>query len=234
MSQISQLLLYQEKDSELLKLEQEVSASDERKKFMQTQSFMKKASEKLDQLDAKSSGLLARLEALEQKYKEIAETLKDFEHLDELVEEGADLFFYQRNAVKIAENLKDLKAEINTLIAAAKEATEEYQTLKKKVIATQKQIPEIDAAYKAFKKTKQAAMDNVSAELNSLASSIDPEVLRKYQVKRSERIFPIICEIKDDRCSKCGTELSVADKDKTAGGNVIECEYCHRFLYKKA
>lgn len=234
MSQISQLLLYQEKDSELLKLEQEVSASDERKKFMQTQSFMKKASEKLDQLDAKSSGLLARLEALEQNYKEIAETLKDFEHLDELVEEGADLSFYQRNAVKIAENLKDLKAEINTLIAAAKEATEEYQTLKKKVIATQKQIPEIDAAYKAFKKTKQAAMDNVSAELNSLASSIDPEVLRKYQVKRSERIFPIICEIKDDRCSKCGTELSVADKDKTAGGNVIECEYCHRFLYKKA
>lgn len=234
MSQISQLLLYQEKDSELLKLEQEVSASDERKKFMQTQSFMKKASEKLDQLDAKSSGLLARLEALEQKYKEIAETLKDFEHLDELVEEGADLSFYQRNAVKIAENLKDLKAEINTLIAAAKEATEEYQTLKKKVIATQKQIPEIDAAYKAFKKTKQAAMDNVSAELNSLASSIDPEVLRKYQVKRSERIFPIICEIKNDRCSKCGTELSVADKDKTAGGNVIECEYCHRFLYKKA
>lgn len=234
MSQISQLLLYQEKDSELLKLEQEVSASDERKKFMQTQSFMKKASEKLDQLDAKSNGLLTRLETLEQNYNEIAETLKDFEHLDELVEGGADVSFYQRNAAKIAEQLRALKAEINTLIAAAKETTEEYQNLKKKVIATQKQIPEIDAAYKAFKKTKQVAMDKVSAELSSLATSIDPEVLRKYQVKRSERIFPIICEIKNDRCSKCGTELSVADKDRTAGGSIIECEYCHRFIYKKA
>ncbi|MGN1060621.1 MAG: hypothetical protein ACI4QN_02700 [Candidatus Coproplasma sp.] len=234
MSQISQLLLYQEKDSELLKLEQEVSASDERKKFMQTQSFMKKASEKLDQLDAKSSGLLTRLEALEQSYKELAETLKDFEHLDELVEEGADLSFYQRNAAKIAEQLKALKAEINALIAASKDTTEEYQTLKKKVIATQKQIPEIDAAYKAFKKTKQATMDAVSDELNSLAASIDPEVLRKYQVKRSERIFPIICEIRNDRCSQCGIELSIADKDKTAGGGVVECENCHRFLYRKA
>ncbi|MGN0807464.1 MAG: hypothetical protein ACI4MN_03330 [Candidatus Coproplasma sp.] len=234
MSQISQLLLYQEKDSQLLKLEQEVSASDERKKFMQTQSFMKKASEKLDQLDAKSNSLLIRLETLEQNYNEIAETLKDFEHLDELVEGGADISFYQRNAAKIAETLKSLKAEINALIAAAKETTEEYQALKKKVIQTQKQIPEIDAAYKAFKKTKQVAMDEVSAELASIASSIDPEVLRKYQVKRSERIFPIICEIRNDRCSQCGIELSIADKDKTSGGNIVECENCHRFLYRKA
>lgn len=233
MSQISQLLLYQEKDSELLKLEQEVAASEERKKFVQTQSFMKKASEKLDQLDAKSGALLNRLEALEQDYKEIAETLKDFEHLDELVEGGADLSFYQRNAAKIAEQLKALKAEINTLVANAKETSEEYQLLKKKVIATQKQIPEIDAAYKAYKKEKQGLMDSVSAELSSLSNDIDPEVLRKYQVKRSERIFPIICEIKSDRCSKCGIELSIADKDKVAAGNVVECENCHRFLYKK-
>ena len=95
-------------------------------------------------------------------------------------------------------------------------------------------MPEIEAAYKAFKKTKQASVDAVSAELNSLAASIDPEVLRKYQAKRSERIFPIICEIRNDRCSQCGIELSIADKDKTAGGGVVECENCHRFLYRKA
>ena len=234
MSQISQLLLYQEKDSELLKLEQEVSASDERKKFMQTQSFMKKASEKLDQLDAKSNGLLTRLETLEKNYNEIAETLKDFEHLDELVEGGADVSFYQRNAGKIAEKLKALKAEINALIAAAKETTEEFQALKKKVIATQKQIPEIDAAYKAYKKSKQAAMDKISSALEALASSIDEGLLRKYKGKRSERIFPIICAIKNDRCSKCGSELSIADKDKTADGSIVECENCHRLLYLKA
>lgn len=233
MSQISQLLQYQEKDSELLKIEQEVAGSEERKKFVQTKNFMKKASEKLDQLDAKSSGLLNRLETLENEYREIAETLKDFEHLDELVEGGADLSFYQRNAAKIAEQLKSLKAEINMLVAAAKETTEEYQSLKDKVITTQKQIPEIDSAYKEYKKQKQELMDGVTKELAALSKGIDPEVLRKYQAKRSERIFPIICEIKSDRCSKCGIELSIADKDKVAAGNVVECENCHRFLYKK-
>ncbi len=233
MSQIEQLLLYQQKDSELLKIEQEIAGSEERKKFMQTQSFMKKASDKLDQLEAKSQQMLSRLEGLNKRYEEISETLKDFEHLDELVEGGADLSFYKRNATQISEQLKSLKAEISALIAAAKETTDEYQSLKKKVLSAQKQYPELKSAYQTYKQSKQSAADVISAELNKLAKNIDEDVLRRYQAKRSERIFPILCEIKADRCSKCGIELSIADKDKVSSGKVVECENCHRILYKR-
>lgn len=233
MSQIEQLLLYQQKDSELLKLEQEIAGSEERKKYMQTQSFMKKASDKLDQLEAKSQQILSRLEGLNKRYEEISETLKDFEHLDELVESGADLSFYKRNATQISEQLKSLKSEIAALIAAAKETTDEYQSLKKKVLTAQKQYPELKTAYHAYKQSRQSAADAISAELNKLSKNIDEDVLRRYQAKRSERIFPILCEIKADRCSKCGIELSIADKDKVSSGKVVECENCHRILYKK-
>lgn len=232
MTQVKQLLVYQEKDSELLKIEQEISASDERKKFLQMQKFMKSASEKLDQLDAKSSGLLIRLDSLQAKYTEIESTLKDFDNVDELVDDGADLSFYQRKVAKIAEQLKALKAEINALVATAKETTEEYQTLKKKVIETQKQIPEIEKAYKEYKNQRMSSAVGIKEELEKLAATIDEEVLGKYKTKRSERIFPIVCSIKNDRCSKCGIELSIADKDKVAAGGMVECENCHRFLYK--
>lgn len=232
MSQIAQLLLYQQKDSELLKMEQEIANSEERKKYVQTQSYLKKASEKLDKLEAQSQGIAAHMEALEKLYAEISETLKDFEHLDELVEEGADLSFYQRNASQIIEKIKSVKAEINGVTALAKETCDEYQSLKKKVIAAQNQYPELRAAYQDFKKSKQAQTDEITGELEKLAKGIDAEVLRKYQAKRSERIFPIICEIKADRCSKCGIELSIADKEKVAAGKVVECENCHRILYR--
>ncbi|MDE7076903.1 MAG: hypothetical protein K2O62_06240 [Clostridia bacterium] len=232
MSQIAQLLLYQQKDSELLKIEQEIANSEERKKYVQTQSFLKKASEKLDKLEAQSQGIVARADALNKLYGEIAETLKDFEHLDELVEEGADLSFYQRNASQIIEKIKSVKADVNSIVALAKETTEEYQSLKKKVITAQNQYPELRQAYLDIKKAKQAQTDGVTKELEKLAKDIDAEVLHKYQAKRSERIFPIICEIKADRCSKCGIELSIADKEKVAAGKVVECEHCHRILYK--
>lgn len=232
MSQIAQLLLYQEKDSELLKIEQEISGSDERKKYAQTKSYLNKASEKLDKLEAQSQAILKHLDALNASYAEISDTLKDFEHLDDLVEGGADLSFYQRNLTQIIEQIRALKGEIAALTSRAKETTDEYQTMKKKVITAQKQYPELHAAFQEFKKSKQEQTDKITKELESLAKGIDPEVLRKYQAKRSERIFPIICEIKADRCSKCGIELSIADKEKVSAGKVVECENCHRILYK--
>ncbi len=231
MSQITQLLMYQKKDAELLEIEKEVANSEERKKYVQTKSFIKKASEKLDQLEGKSQELLALMERLNKKYAEITDVLKDFEHLDELVDGGADISFYQRNASQITDNIKTLKADIANLSALAKETAEEYQTLKKKVIAAQKQYPAAQEAYQQYNNSKKAAASAISAELEEIAKGLDEEVLRKYQTKRSERIFPILCEIKADRCSKCGMELSIAGKEIVASGKVIECENCHRILY---
>ena len=232
MSQISQLLLYQQKDSELLKIEQEIAGSEERKKFAQTKNYLSKASEKLDKLEGQSQAIISRLDLLNKNYEEIVETLKDFDHLDDLVEGGADLSFYQRNLTQLIDKIKGLKAEIAALTAKAKEMSDEYQSMKKKVIAAQKQYPELQKAFKDFKQSRQQQTDAITKELEKLAQEINPEVLRRYQVKRSERIFPIICEIKNDRCSKCGIELSIADKDKVAAGKVVECENCHRILFK--
>ncbi|MDE6691381.1 MAG: hypothetical protein K2K04_05360, partial [Clostridia bacterium] len=170
--------------------------------------------------------------ALNKRYAELSETLKDFDHLDDLVEGGADLSFYQRNLSQLIEKIKGLKAEIAALTASAKETSDEYQAMRKKVIAAQKQYPELQTAFKNFKASKQEESDKISKELAEIAKDIGEDVLHKYQVKRSERIFPILCEIKADRCSKCGIELSIADKEKVAAGKVVECENCHRILYK--
>lgn len=232
MSQITQLLKYQQKDAELLAIEQEVANSEERKKFVQTKSFIKKASEKLDQLEGKSKELLSLLDRLNEKYAEITDVLKDFENIDELVEGGADISFYQRNVQQITDNIKALKSEISNLTAAAKETAEEYQTLKKKVIAAQKQYPVAQAEYQEYNNAKKVAASAIAAELEEIAKDIDENVLRKYQTKRSERIFPIICEIKADRCPKCGMELSIAGKEIVASGKAVECENCHRILYR--
>lgn len=232
MAQVEQLLKYQQEDSKLLKIEQDTSNSEERKKFVQTKNLLTKASEKLDQLEGKSQELISILDRLTAKYDETVETLKDFENIDELVEGGADVSFYKRNVLQITDRLKGIKAEISQLTAAVKETDEEYRTLKKKVIQAQKQYPEVQTAFQNYKKSKQAETAAISAELDKIAQTIDPEVMKKYQIKRSERIFPILCEVKNDRCSKCGMELSIAGKETISSGKVIECEHCGRFLYK--
>lgn len=232
MAQVEQLLKYQEEDSKLLKIEQETANSEERKRFVQTKNYLTKASEKLDQLEGKSQELISLTERLNKKYAEIVETLKDFENLDELVEGGADIGFYKKNVMQISDKLKGLKGEIKQLTDALNDTSKEYQTLKKNVISAQKQAPVLQEAYQKYKKERQDECTAITKELEKIAKGIDPEILKKYQAKRSERIFPIICALNGDRCSKCGIELSIAGKEIVASGKVIECENCHRFLYK--
>jgi len=233
MAQIEQLLKYQTEDSKLLRIEREASSSEERKNYSQAKSFLTKAPEKLEAMEAKAVEMSAILNKLVNKYEEIAETLKDFENLDELVEGGADISFYKKNATQITERLKSIKSEINALVKSVKEADEEYKSFKKKTLDVQEQYKVSSAAYSEYKKVKLAEMDGVKKELEKLAKDINPEVLKRYEMKRSERIFPIICGVENDRCSKCGMELSLVGKEKIAGGEVTECENCHRFLYKK-
>ena len=234
MSNIEKLLKYQQEDEKLIRIEQEVASSEERKRYMQAKNFMTKAPEKLDQIDARAAEIERTSEKLAKAYEELAEALKDFDSLDEMVSsEGADVAFYKKSELDLEDKIKSLKGEIASLSAAVKSVDEEYKALKKKVISMQKQYKESHDVYISYRDGKKKDMAAVEEELKGLAKDIPAALLGKYQTKRSERIFPILCEIKGDRCAKCGMELSLAGKEKLAKEGVVECENCHRFLYKK-
>ena len=233
MAQIEKLLKYQAEDSKLLQIEREAANSEEWKNYSQAKSFLTKAPEKLEAMDAKARELTSALDKLTKKYDEIAETIKDFESLDELVEGGADISFYKKNVAQITDKLKSVKSEINALVKSVKEADEEYQAMKKKTIAVQKQYGEYAETYKAYKESKLAEMNAIKLELEKIAAGIAPEVMQRYQSKRNERIFPILCAVNNGRCSKCGTELSLSAKERIESGQPTECDNCHRFLYKQ-
>ena len=167
MSQVDNLLKYQQEDSKLLKIEQETAGSEERKNFAQSKAFLNKASEKLDSLEAKAVELSGILEKLNGQYKEICETLNDFENLDELVDGGADISFYKKNVLQLTERLKSIRQEISSLTKSVKDADEEYQALKKKVIIAQKQYPEYAETYKKFKAGKEEEMLSVKKDLEN-------------------------------------------------------------------
>ncbi|MDE5667247.1 MAG: hypothetical protein K2I29_03310 [Clostridia bacterium] len=232
MTQVDKLLKYQETDEKLLKLERDLGNSEERKNFVQAKNFLTKAPEKLDALNAKAIELTAIVTELNKKYEEIAETLSDFDHLDEMVDGGADVSFYKKNVTQITERLKAIKSEVAALTKSIKDADEEYQQMKKKTIDMQKQYTDSSEAYKKLKEGMQTEALAVKKELDALAKGIEPEVMKKYEIKRSERIFPILCAETGGRCSKCGSELSLAGKESISSGKVVECDNCHRILYK--
>lgn len=234
MSTLQAILNYQEIDKKLFKLESELAESEERKKYVKLQKFLKVAPEKLDSLDAKAASLKSEADALAKKYEQIETTLGDFENLDELLSGGADVSFYKKKAQSVFDQLRKIKAELNALADTIKETDAEYKKLKKQVISAQKQYAEASDAYKAVKGARENERKEIEAELAKAAEEVkksDNETLARYLTKRKEKIFPVVGALYQGRCPFCSMEPPIAAKSKLTGG--IECDHCHRIIFSE-
>ncbi|MBQ8374330.1 MAG: hypothetical protein IJX98_02005 [Clostridia bacterium] len=232
MAQLQAILTYQEIDQKLFALERELASCEERKEYVKWKKWLESASEKLDSLDAKAAALKTEAVELTKKYLATEQTLKDFENLDELVENGgADISFYKKKALSLMEKMKKIRAELNELEATIKATSEEYQKLKQQVIAAQKKYAEASERYKTKKASREDERLAIEAELAKAAESIEADVLARYKTKRKEKIFPVFGKLTSARCPFCSMQPPLAAINKLSGGATIECDHCHRMLY---
>ncbi len=227
-----ELLEYQRVDGELLKIEQELSASEERKKYLQAKKFIEAAGEKLEAQDKHAEVLRATAEKLTEELKEIEKLIAEYSELDEMVESGGDIAFYKKNVQSLSERLRTLKGELAKLLTDAESAVEEYKKLKKQTIAMQKQYKEYNEKFKSAKGARAEEVQKINETLEKIGANIPPEILKRYKAKRKERIFPVVAPLTNGRCI-CGMDFAIAQQGKLSGGGVVECEHCHRFIYKE-
>ena len=227
------ILNYQEVDAKLFKLERELAGSEERKEYVKVKKFLESAPEKLDALEMKAQSLKAEADELVKKYEQLEDTLGDFENLDELVTEGADIAFYKKKAQMKVDQLKKMKADLNALVANVKATETEYQKLKKTVIAAQKQYADVSEKYKAVKAAKDPEKKTLEGEIAKLEKEVPATLLELYKMKRKEKIFPVVGELVGTRCPFCSMEPPLAARNKLTGGATIECDNCHRIIFSK-
>ncbi len=234
MAQVQAILKYQEVDKKVYAIERELSGSETRKEYVKIKKFLEAAPEKLEALDVKAKALRAEADGLTAKYEKLAEALKDFDNVDELVLGGADISFYKKNAQATVDKLKKLKSDLNALVANIKSTDEEYQKLKKQIISIEKKAPEVYKAYKELKAQKDGEKKPFEEELAALAAEIPASTLEIYKTKRKEKIFPVVGQIVGNRCPYCSMELPIAARSKLSGGGWIECEnhICNRVLFE--
>lgn len=227
------ILNYQEVDAKLFKIERDLAGSEERKEYVKVKKFLETAPEKLDSLEMKAQALKSEAEGLVKKYEQLEDTLGDFDHLDELVTEGADIAFYKKKAQMKVEQLKKMKADLAALVTNIKATDAEYQKLKKMVISAQKQYAEVSEKYKAVKAAKDPEKKALETELAELEKAVSAELLEKYRTKRKEKLFPVVGELMGTRCPFCSMEPPLAARNKLTGGATIECDNCHRIIFSK-
>ncbi|MBQ3221464.1 MAG: hypothetical protein IJB34_05840 [Clostridia bacterium] len=227
------ILNYQEIDRKLFKLERDFAGSEARKEYVKIKKYLESAPEKLEALESKATALKAEAESLSAKYAQLESTLSEFDNVEEMIKDGADVGFYKKEALKLVDKLKKLKAEINTLSTSIKEVDAEYQKLKKQIKAAEAQAPEVIKNYKAAKAAVDKEREPLEAELAKAGEAVEPSLLAKYKTKRKEKIFPIVGELYAGRCPFCSMEPPIAAKALLANGWECDGPNCHRIIFEK-
>ena len=229
---LDKLLEYQAEDHNLRKIEEEIKLSEEYKKYAQANRFMGGAQEKLDLLDRRANELKALLEEVNRRDEEITSEIAEYNGLEDMIKEGGDASYYEKTVRALSDRLRALKTELSKLTGEIKAAAEEYKKFREQTIAMQKQRKEYKEKYEESRATRSAEVDKIKKNLEAIAKNVPEEILQKYASKSKERIFPIFVPLTNG-CCVCGMDFSLAQQSKLSGGNVIECEHCHRFVYKK-
>ncbi len=227
----NELLEYQQADAEIRKIRQALSSTEESKKYLQAKKFMRIAPEKLAAQEDRAVELKRLRDRLAAQAEEINNTIAEYADLEEMLEGGGDLAYYRKSAQTLLDAVRTLRADVNRLLSDINAVSEEYQKLKRQTIAMQRQYKEYKEKYEAIEAEHAGELKTLTEQQSRLAKKIQPNILEVYENKRKEKIFPIVVPLKEGRCV-CGMDFPLAQQGTLAGGNMVECEHCHRLVYK--
>ena len=235
MSNLQALIGYQATDKTLLDIEKALAATEERKKYMQARKFMKNAQAMLETYENKAVALTGELSRLEEQYNGVAAELKEFSEIDfqELENSEGGTAFFKKNALALADTLRSLKRDLASVREKMEAVTKDYLDLKKKTLVMQKQFKEYKEKYALVEQGKAGEVQEIRSRLAGMEKDIPADVLERYKNRRKEGLWPVLVPLKGDRCGFCSMELPRAAISKLNEKGAIECENCHRLIYKE-
>lgn len=230
---LKEILIYQQKDAALVKLNKELQNSKEKSEVNKLVEQVKQAQNKLVSLENSASHLIADFERLKANYQNKLNTVNKVKNTD----------INSKTADELRDDEGKIKKEISNLLALSKEIKNLSDKINNTVIAFEKAKTfgmECKTKYKeslnkfnALEKKAEAKRAEIEKEMEELKKTINPRIMTKYLELRDDHKFPILVPLTNNCCAICSTPLANARLDLLNKNGIIECENCHRIIYQK-
>lgn len=233
---ITQLLEYQNIDAKLREIETEISQSEERKKAVSAQNFLKSVNDNLALLEKRAEELVGKYNESISLYKRLNEEISEYGDVEEY-DDVEQLNYIKKKSQGLLEEINNLSNGIEQISKEMTAVLKEFSQLKTKTKEAKSQYSEFVPKYNALKASKEDEMKKIKAELAKIEKGIPKEDMELYKAKRKDKIFPVLYAVqvfgKKPHCSRCGTEFPMACFDSLKKGSLVECDSCHRLVYYK-
>lgn len=227
------ILEYQKKDGELVKIEKEISESKAKKVVNQMVGIVKDAQQKIVSTEKNANVLIKNYEELSKSFLSQQKLANNYLKLKLETEDTEVLAEYEKNIKDATTNILVLQKNIAKLSKNISETLKQFEQYKNEVIEAKKKHAQGMSAYQKLLESRTKEIESLKKELLSLEKKVEPKLLAKYKKMREDKKFPIFVPLLNNSCGGCSMGLAVSQVNKLEEKGMLECENCHRIIYKK-
>ena len=227
------ILEYQKKDGELVKIEKEITESKAKKIVNQMVGVVKTAQQKIVETEKNSQNLIKSFNQLSTYFANEQKNIEKYLKLKLESEEEEKLLEYEKKIKEATTNLLVIQKNINKLSKSITDTLKQFEQYKTEVIEAKNKHSQGMKAYNTLVESRQKEIEQLKADLQKLEKKVDPKLLSKYKKMREDKKFPIFVPLLNSSCGGCSMELPKSQLNKLEEASMLECENCHRIIYKK-
>ena len=229
---LESILEYQKIDGKLVKIEKEITESNAKKVVNKMVGIVREAQQKIVGIEKNSNNLLEAFEKLQKSFEEQEKLASKFLKLKLETEKEETLQDVEAKLKQTTTNLLIIEKTIAKLSKNISETLKQFELQKNEVLSAKKKHAQGMSVYNSLVESKKEEIEKLKQDLQKLEKKIDPKFLTKYKKMRDDKIFPVFVPMINNTCSGCSMGLPVKQLHKLDEEKMLECENCHRIIYK--
>ena len=233
---ISELLKYQEKEKEKLKLVFSVEGGKVKRELDESNRQLESAKQDIVKLDSEAKNIAGLIDVVRKNMGEILARVDDImskEHDSDNEDELNSAITYIST---ISNKVDGYESQLNDLNRKINDKANQFEDAKNKLMKLQKNIQVLMPQYEEQRKQIAPKVDEFNKSLKEMEASINPKLIERYKkirsLDKSGKAVDIAVPLAGERCSGCHFEMPISMIHKIATDGYITCEECGKILFK--
>lgn len=229
----NKILEYQKNDLEKIKLEKTLSENINRQNVNKAVQLIKEAQNSTTKLDTDAKETITEFENILKAIEDNAKALENLKSVNVEKQTNEKLQEYSDATIGLASNFAILENKILAVAEKINTILGSFNNTKTKISTNKAKYDKDKEEYEKFAMGIKPQIEELKTKLEQLEKEIEPKLISIYKEKRQDKMFPVFVPELDNSCVGCGMALPAALLAKLNSQGYLECENCHRIIYKQ-
>lgn len=232
MSDMKDLLRYQEADIRYDKLEAALRSSQNSKRLAKVRQFLEEQKSVLQKMTASVETRKQAIQATSDRFdlyeKRYRETMEKYQTVDK--EDLETVAKYSRYFDQLSARIAAERREFTQFVNVLEKEERQLADMRIKIAKARKEYDDLKVQVEEERAASKDELDAARAEADGLAAAVDPTMLEEYKRVKRNHAVPV-AEVVGNKCSGCNMELPAVALRKLKEQEMVECDNCGRLLY---